>query len=73
MPEKECCFCLGSSLDISAESQTPHEQTFCTLLMLGNHCCTRHFEMLRVSAQAFVDMGGERPPLEPVFSDDMGY
>ena len=70
MPENSCCFCEGADLDIMAENQTPHEQTFCTLLLLGTHCCKRHYEMLRVSAQAFVDGGGERPPLDPIFSDD---
>ena len=71
MPKNDCCFCGGTSLDILAESETPHDQTFCVLLVLRDHCCVRHAEMLRVSAQAFVDGGGDRPPLEPVFTDDV--
>ena len=65
-----CPFCSGATLDIVEEEATPHEQTFCTLLLLGQHSCKRHHELLVLSAQAFVDMAGERPTLTPDFVDD---
>ena len=58
-----CIFCQGGSLEILAAHETPHDQTFCALLVLLRATCPPHRSTF-LQSMAVVTQGDEEPKEE---------